>query len=85
MRLLGYPASKISMLTTYNGQKALLRDVVEQRCAPYACFGRPHRVRRHPRRAALLTHVLHAPTHARCTRRTPLRPCSRLVAPASNA
>lgn len=44
MRLLGYPAHKISILTTYNGQKALLRDVVEQRCAPYAMFGRPHRV-----------------------------------------
>eukprot|EP00798_Chlamydomonas_sp_ICE-L_P018650 gene18650-25166_t len=27
MRLMGYPANKISVLTTYNGQKALLRDV----------------------------------------------------------
>ncbi|EFJ49751.1 hypothetical protein VOLCADRAFT_104194 [Volvox carteri f. nagariensis] len=44
MRLLGYPAHKISILTTYNGQKALIRDVVEQRCAPYAMFGRPHRI-----------------------------------------
>ena len=33
MRLLGYPAEKISMLTTYNGQKHLLRDVVEARYA----------------------------------------------------
>lgn len=31
MRLLGYPASKISILTTYNGQKHLLRDVVRAR------------------------------------------------------
>ena len=31
MRLLGYPAHKISVLTTYNGQKALLRDVFERR------------------------------------------------------
>eukprot|EP00775_Hariotina_reticulata_P014486 gene14486-14606_t len=31
MRLLGYPASKISILTTYNGQKDLIRDVVEAR------------------------------------------------------
>lgn len=46
MRLLGYPAHKISILTTYNGQKALIRDVVEQRCAPYPQFGRPHRVSR---------------------------------------
>ncbi|XP_058096767.1 uncharacterized protein LOC131242257 [Magnolia sinica] len=32
MRLLGYPASKISILTTYNGQKLLIRDVVNRRC-----------------------------------------------------
>ncbi|KAG2495214.1 hypothetical protein HYH03_006820 [Edaphochlamys debaryana] len=44
MRLMGYPAHKISILTTYNGQKALLRDVIEQRCAPYPQFGRPHRI-----------------------------------------
>ena len=31
MRLLGYPAEQISMLTTYNGQKHLLRDVVNAR------------------------------------------------------
>ncbi|GFR52139.1 hypothetical protein Agub_g14654, partial [Astrephomene gubernaculifera] len=44
MRLMGYPAHKISILTTYNGQKALIRDVIEQRCAPYPQFGRPHRI-----------------------------------------
>ncbi|PKU78317.1 Regulator of nonsense transcripts 1 like [Dendrobium catenatum] len=32
MRLLGYPASKISILTTYNGQKLLIRDVIRRRC-----------------------------------------------------
>lgn len=32
MRLLGYPAQKISILTTYNGQKALIRDIVARRC-----------------------------------------------------
>lgn len=32
MRLLGYPANKISILTTYNGQKHLIRDVLKQRC-----------------------------------------------------
>ncbi|MQL84893.1 hypothetical protein Taro_017387, partial [Colocasia esculenta] len=32
MRLLGYPASKISILTTYNGQKLLIRDVINRRC-----------------------------------------------------
>lgn len=44
MRLLGYPAEKISMLTTYNGQKALLKDVVERRCAHHPAFGVPHKV-----------------------------------------
>lgn len=44
MRLMGYPASKISILTTYNGQKALLRDVIERRCANNPLFGRPHKV-----------------------------------------
>lgn len=37
MRLLGYPAEKISMLTTYNGQKHLLRDVVNARLVLFAC------------------------------------------------
>lgn len=32
MRLIGYPANKISILTTYNGQKHLIRDVIAQRC-----------------------------------------------------
>lgn len=44
MRLLGYPASSISVLTTYNGQKALLKDVFERRCAAHPAFGRPARV-----------------------------------------
>ena len=46
MRLVGYPADKISMLTTYNGQKALLKDVVERRCAHHPAFGSPHKVRK---------------------------------------
>ncbi|KAI3941024.1 hypothetical protein MKX01_037915 [Papaver californicum] len=33
MRLLGHPASKISILTTYNGQKLLIRDVISRRCS----------------------------------------------------
>ena len=44
MRLAGYPAEKISILTTYNGQKALLKDVFENRCAGHPAFGRPHKV-----------------------------------------
>jgi intron-binding protein aquarius len=41
MRLMGYPAEKISIITTYNGQKALLRDVIEARCANHPLFGPP--------------------------------------------
>lgn len=41
MRLLGYPASKISILTTYAGQRALIRDVLNHRCAKNPLFGLP--------------------------------------------
>ncbi|KKY38854.1 putative dead helicases superfamily protein [Diaporthe ampelina] len=41
MRLLGYPASKISILTTYAGQRALIRDVLGHRCARNSIFGLP--------------------------------------------
>ncbi|KAJ1828656.1 hypothetical protein LPJ56_000967, partial [Coemansia sp. RSA 2599] len=41
MRLVGYPANKISILTTYNGQRALIRDVLERRCGWNSFFGRP--------------------------------------------
>ncbi len=44
MRLCGYPAEKISILTTYNGQKHLIRDVIQQRCATNPLIGRPHKV-----------------------------------------
>ncbi|OBZ82904.1 Intron-binding protein aquarius [Choanephora cucurbitarum] len=41
MRLIGYPAEKISILTTYNGQKALINDVLEKRCGWNPYFGKP--------------------------------------------
>lgn len=41
MRLLGYPASKISILTTYAGQRALIRDVLGHRCSGNRLFGMP--------------------------------------------
>jgi len=44
MRLLGYPAHKISILSTYNGQKALIRDVIKQRCTWNPLFGEPNKV-----------------------------------------
>ncbi|XP_002731855.1 RNA helicase aquarius-like, partial [Saccoglossus kowalevskii] len=44
MRLIGYPADKISILTTYNGQKHLIRDVINQRCGNNPLIGRPSKV-----------------------------------------
>ena len=44
MRLLGYPAEKISIITSYRGQKHLLRDVVQRRCASHPLFGPPKSV-----------------------------------------
>ncbi|KAJ3647426.1 hypothetical protein Zmor_019305 [Zophobas morio] len=44
MRLIGYPAHKITILTTYNGQKHLIRDVINTRCANNPLIGRPHKV-----------------------------------------
>ena len=41
LRLMGHPASSISLLTTYNGQKALLNDVVAARCAAHPLYGAP--------------------------------------------
>lgn len=41
MRLLGYPASSISILTTYAGQRALIKDVLDHRCAKNPLFGLP--------------------------------------------
>ncbi|KAK2168383.1 hypothetical protein LSH36_17g07036 [Paralvinella palmiformis] len=44
MRLQGYAAEKITILTTYNGQKHLIRDVINQRCGNNPLIGRPHKV-----------------------------------------
>ncbi|KAI6779552.1 Intron-binding protein aquarius-like protein [Emericellopsis cladophorae] len=44
MRLLGYPAEKVSILTTYAGQRALIRDVLNHRCAKNHIFGMPKAV-----------------------------------------
>jgi len=41
MRLLGYPASNISILATYAGQRALIKDVLSHRCAKNPLFGLP--------------------------------------------
>jgi len=41
MRLLGYPAEKITILTTYGGQRALINDVLDERCTNHPLFGLP--------------------------------------------
>ncbi|GAB7363062.1 hypothetical protein MBLNU230_g3355t1 [Neophaeotheca triangularis] len=41
MRLLGYPAHRITLLTTYAGQRALIRDVLTTRCKNNPLFGMP--------------------------------------------
>merc|ERR1711972_946661 len=45
MRLLSYPAWKISLLTTYKGQKYLLREIIDKRCTNNPLFGRPFKVK----------------------------------------
>lgn len=44
MRLLGYPASSITILATYAGQRALILDVLTHRCAKNPLFGLPKAV-----------------------------------------
>lgn len=44
MRLLGYPAAKITILTTYAGQRALIKNVLSHRCAQNRLFGMPRHV-----------------------------------------
>ncbi|KIX06734.1 uncharacterized protein Z518_04710 [Rhinocladiella mackenziei CBS 650.93] len=41
MRLLGYPSRNISILATYAGQRALIRDVLGHRCQNNKLFGMP--------------------------------------------
>ncbi|KAI1730104.1 AAA domain-containing protein [Ditylenchus destructor] len=44
MRILGYPAEKISIITTYNGQASLLRDIINKRCADNPLIGVPAKI-----------------------------------------
>ncbi|PIC30442.1 hypothetical protein B9Z55_021682 [Caenorhabditis nigoni] len=44
MRILGYPSEKISILTTYNGQAQLIRDVCQRRCEANPLIGMPAKV-----------------------------------------
>lgn len=44
MRLQGIAASRISIITTYNGQKDLITDVISQRCSWSPLFGTPAKI-----------------------------------------
>ncbi|KAH6598803.1 hypothetical protein BASA61_002789 [Batrachochytrium salamandrivorans] len=44
MRLIGYPSSKIAILTPYKGQKELIQDVLIQRCSWNPVFGKPQQI-----------------------------------------
>lgn len=44
MRLQGYPPDKITILSTYNGQKHLIRDILRNRCEENPAFGFPEKV-----------------------------------------
>uniref|UniRef100_A0A0N5B691 AAA_12 domain-containing protein n=1 Tax=Strongyloides papillosus TaxID=174720 RepID=A0A0N5B691_STREA len=44
MRLLGYPAEKITILTTYNGQAHLIRELWKRRCGDSKFYGSPDKI-----------------------------------------
>ncbi|KAI0983748.1 hypothetical protein GJ496_004054 [Pomphorhynchus laevis] len=44
MRLMGYPREKITIITTYNGQKHLIREIVRRRCSRESLIGWPHKI-----------------------------------------
>lgn len=39
MRLSGYSRDQITILTTYNGQKELIKDILDRRCSNFEIFG----------------------------------------------
>lgn len=44
MCLQGYDHSKITILTTYNGQKALIKDIIKQKCSWNPIFKNPKKI-----------------------------------------
>ena len=44
LQIYSYPAERISLITTYNGQKQLLKDIVMQRCTHNPLFGSPAKI-----------------------------------------
>ena len=44
MCLKGYDPDKITILTTYNGQKYLIRDIIHQKCSWSSIFKKPSKI-----------------------------------------
>jgi len=44
MCLQGYDPSKITIITTYNGQKALIKDIIKQKCSWNPIFKNPKKI-----------------------------------------
>ena len=44
LRLCGYPGERITLLTPYNGQRELLRELLKERCRKNPLFGMPRKV-----------------------------------------
>lgn len=44
MRLIGIPSEKVSIITTYNGQKHLIRNIIQYRCENNPLYGCPSRI-----------------------------------------
>ena len=44
MCLIGYDQNKITILTTYNGQKALIKDIIKQKCLHNPIFKSPKKI-----------------------------------------
>lgn len=44
MCLQGYDPNKITILTTYNGQKALIKDIIKQKCSWNPIFKNPKKI-----------------------------------------
>jgi len=44
MRLIGIAASRISIITTYNGQRDLIEDIMRQRCSTSYLYGSPAKI-----------------------------------------
>ncbi len=44
MCLLGYDPKSITILTTYNGQKQLIKDIIQQKCSWHPLFKTPRKI-----------------------------------------